>query len=163
VQANEFIAGFKDYVSLWKANTLAAYRLQANDIVIARSGTVGRSCVIPSELEPAPIMSTNLIRLRLNEKVISPNIISQLFNGSRLIEKHKDLECRGSTRSFFTQKILSRLKIPVPPKIEQEAILDCLDSLQTQIKKMKNLRENALKEFDALLPAILDKAFKGEL
>ncbi|MBP5974037.1 restriction endonuclease subunit S [Brasilonema sp. CT11] len=163
VQANRFVPGFIDYVSPWKAQTLSSYKLQPDDIVIARSGTVGRSCVVPLGLEPAPIISTNLIKLRLDKQTFLPELLCRLFNGSRLIERHKDSECRGSTRSFFTQTILLRLKIPVPPIPEQCRIVAYLDELQAKVNTMKRHREEAMKELDALLPSILDKAFKGEL
>jgi type I restriction enzyme S subunit len=163
VQANCFIPGFSDYVSLWKAEMLSSYKLEADDIVIARSGTVGRSCVVPPGFDRAPIMSTNLIRLRLDKQSFLPDLLCRLFNGSRLIEDHKESECRGSTRSFFTQKILLKLQIPVPPLPEQRHIVAYLDNLQAKVDEMKRLREGSMKEFDALLPSILDKAFKGEL
>jgi hypothetical protein len=35
--------------------------------------------------------------------------------------------------------------------------------LQSKVGSMRRLRQESLKELDALLPAILDKAFKGEL
>jgi type I restriction enzyme S subunit len=46
---------------------------------------------------------------------------------------------------------------------EQRQIVSYLDSIQSKVNQAKKLRGDALKEFDALLPAILDKAFKGEL
>jgi type I restriction enzyme S subunit len=76
---------------------------------------------------------------------------------------HKDSEGRGSTRSFFTQKILLKIQIPVPPLSEQRRLVAYLNELQVKVDAMKRLRENAIAELDALLPSILDKAFKGEL
>jgi type I restriction enzyme S subunit len=58
------------------------------------------------------------------------------------------------------------MNIPFPSNLslqEQEELVIYFDDLKAQINQMKVFRENALKEFDALLPAILDKAFKGEL
>jgi len=163
VQANRFVPGFTDYVSWQKAEQLSSYRLQEDDIVVARSGTVGRSCVVPSGLDPAPVMSTNLIRLRLNASRFLPELLCHLFNGSRLIEYHKESECRGSTRSFFTQKILSRLQVPVPPLSEQRRIVAYLDDLQARVDAVKQHQAATAAALNALLPSILDQAFKGEL
>lgn len=66
------------------------------------------------------------------------------------------------TRKLETPKLLN-LKIPVPPLSEQCRIVTYLNKLQTKVDTMKHLREEAIKETDALLPSILDKAFKGEL
>ena len=55
------------------------------------------------------------------------------------------------------------LKIPVPSLAEQRRITAKLDTLQTELDKLKHLQVETAAEFDALLPSILDKAFKGEL
>jgi type I restriction enzyme S subunit len=163
VQANLFVPGFTDYVAHQKAASLSAYKLREEDIVIARSGTVGRACLVPGCLDPMPIMSTNLIRLRLDQRRFLPRLLCMLFNGSRLIEKHKDSECRGSSRTFFTQKILSRLRLPIPPTSEQRRIVAYLDDLQAKVDIVKGLQEESEKELNALMPSILSKAFAGEL
>jgi type I restriction enzyme S subunit len=163
VQANRFVPGFADYVTTQKASELSSYELQEGDIVVARSGTVGRSCIVPSGLDPVPIMSTNLIRLRLNTRAFLPELLCRLFNGSRLIEHHKESECRGSTRSFFTQRILSKLRIPVPPLPEQHRIVVYLHELQAKAAELTALQDATQVELDALLPSVLDCAFKGEL
>ena len=38
-----------------------------------------------------------------------------------------------------------------------------LDSLQEKIEALKDLQAETTTELDALLPSVLDKAFKGEL
>ncbi len=45
----------------------------------------------------------------------------------------------------------------------QRRILAELDALQSRLIGMKRLQAETAAELDALLPAILDKAFKGEL
>ena len=42
-------------------------------------------------------------------------------------------------------------------------ILTELDVLQAEVDALKRLQAETAAELDALLPAILDKAFKGEL
>lgn len=56
-------------------------------------------------------------------------------------------------------KALENIQVPIP-LFEKQL---WFDDLQTKIHTMKQLREEAIKELDALLPSILDKAFKGEL
>ena len=58
---------------------------------------------------------------------------------------------------------LKFLQIPVPPQKEQRRIVAYLDALQTQVDALKKLQAQTAAELDALLPAILDRAFKGEL
>jgi type I restriction enzyme, S subunit len=61
-------------------------------------------------------------------------------------------------QSFLEEKL-----IPVPPLAEQRRIVAELDALQAEVDALKRLQAETAAELDALLPAILDKAFKGEL
>jgi type I restriction enzyme S subunit len=54
-----FVAGNKIFVSEQKACDLESFSVDANDIVISRSGTVGEICKIPHGLGKA-FISTNL-------------------------------------------------------------------------------------------------------
>ena len=46
---------------------------------------------------------------------------------------------------------------------EQHRIVAHLDNLQTKVDALKRLQAETATELDALLPSVLDKAFKGEL
>jgi type I restriction enzyme S subunit len=50
-----------------------------------------------------------------------------------------------------------------PKKDEQLRIVAYLDSLQAKIDKLKHHQADSAEKVDALLPAILDRAFKGQL
>lgn len=50
-----------------------------------------------------------------------------------------------------------------PPLIEQHRIVAYLNSLQAKIKAVKQHQVTTAAALDALLPSILDRAFKGEL
>jgi len=160
---NKFRSGFTDYITTEKAKLLSSYVLEEGDIAVARSGTVGRSCVVPKGLNPKPIMSSNLIRIRIDKNVFLPELMCQILNGSKLVKRHIDKECRGSTRIFFTQKILNKFQIPTPPLDEQRRIVAYLDSVQARLESLRELQSATGEELSALLPSVLDRAFKGEL
>jgi type I restriction enzyme S subunit len=61
-------------------------------------------------------------------------------------------------QSFLEQKL-----IPVPPLSEQRRIVAELDALQAEVDSVKRLQAETAADLDALLPSILDRAFKGEL
>jgi type I restriction enzyme S subunit len=50
-----------------------------------------------------------------------------------------------------------------PPLPEQRRIVAHLDALQAKVDDLKKLQTETATELDALLPSILDKAFKGAL
>jgi type I restriction enzyme S subunit len=58
---------------------------------------------------------------------------------------------------------ISSTGIPVPPLPEQRQIVAELDALQTRVDSLKKLQAETAAELDALLPSVLDKAFRGDL
>ena len=50
-----------------------------------------------------------------------------------------------------------------PTPADQQQFLVELDALQAEVDALKRLQAETAAELDALLPSILDKAFKGEL
>ncbi|SRR6266702_5988342 len=66
------------------------------------------------------------------------------------------------TRKLNTDKLLA-FEIPVPTIQEQKSTLAELDALQTKVDSVKALQSETATELNAMLRAILDKGFKGDL
>ena len=58
---------------------------------------------------------------------------------------------------------LKTLPIPVPSLEEQRRVVAYLDGLQAQVSALREAQSTTEMELSALMPSILDKAFKGEL
>jgi type I restriction enzyme S subunit len=63
----------------------------------------------------------------------------------------------------LNQKQLFAFDLRYPPLDEQRRIVAYLDDLQARVDALKRLQAEAAAELDALLPSILDRAFRGEL
>lgn len=72
-------------------------------------------------------------------------------------------ECQGGAQPNWNGALIKNLVIALPPLSEQRCIIEELDSLQAQVDSLKQLQTETAAELDALLPALLDRAFKGEL
>lgn len=68
-----------------------------------------------------------------------------------------------ATLPIINQRRIGEFEIPVPPLVEQRRLIACFDELQAQVDDVTALQDASQMELDALLPSILDKAFKGEL
>ena len=60
-------------------------------------------------------------------------------------------------------EMTKQMDVPLPPFPEQRRIVAELDALQTEVDTLKRQQAETAAELDALLPAILDRAFKGQL
>jgi type I restriction enzyme S subunit len=151
----------KIFVSEAKAKELRNFTVKENDIIISRSGTVGEICCIPKKMENS-IISTNLIKVSLNKRIINPKLFVYLFQGGDVRQQVFDL-CKGSSRAFLNQTILKSLSIPYCEINEQDAIIDTIESRLSMVEKMDESINQNLLQAEALRQSILKRAFEGKL
>lgn len=137
------------------------YRLSDGDIVFARTGaTTGKSYLVRKP--PESVFASYLIRIRPGERVLSEYIWwyfqsssywSSVFNG---IENGNRPNMNGSK--------LGELKIPFPrSKKTQRQIVSRLEALAEKMSELRHLQTTAEAELSIFQPALLAKAFRGEL
>lgn len=87
-----------------------------------------------------------------------------------ILMRHKDFKKDAETHFKGTagqqrvpQSFLQQKVIPIPPLPEQRRIVAYLDEIQAKVDALRRLQEETGAELDALMPAVLDRAFKGEL
>lgn len=152
----------KIFVTKDKAKELKSFEVKGGDIIISRSGTVGEICILPENVEYG-LISTNLMKIVLDNEIIDSKFFCWLFDGSPLvIDKLREL-CTGSTRIFLTQTILKQLDYPLPPFKEQQEIIHRVEQLFAFADKIEARYTKAKSMLDKLPQSILAKAFRGEL
>jgi type I restriction enzyme S subunit len=108
-------------------------------------------------------MTGHLFRVRFDQSRCDPHFAFAALRGARSIRSQVFDQVRGATRPGFNTTLLSNVKLPVPPLPEQRRIVAYLDDLQAKVDQLKTLQAQTAAELDALLPSILDRAFRGEL
>ncbi|BAY22638.1 type I restriction-modification enzyme S subunit [Calothrix sp. NIES-2100] len=141
------------------------------DILIACSaaGCLGRVAYYTAS-EIVASTDTHIAIARANREIILAEYLYAYLKGFQGQVQLRSREKGDWTREKVGFRLtelnvadMRRIPIPLPPLPEQRRIVAYLDELQTKLDTMQQLREQAMKELDALLPSILDKAFKGEL
>jgi type I restriction enzyme S subunit len=136
------------------------YLLKPNDLVFARTGaTTGKSFVIHEC--PEAIFASYLIRLRVRDTV-SVDYLYRYFQSTSYWKQIAD-ESKGTGQPNLNGSKLVKLKVPIAPPDEQRRIVAELNALQAEVDALKRLQAETSAELDALLPALLDRAFKGDL
>ena len=151
-----------DHVTEEKASELARYVLRSGDVLFTRSGTVGRSAVVPDYAD-GWLMTGHILRIRIDQTRCLPTYLFYAFRGSRAVQDQVEGSTRGATRGGFNTSLLASVELPLPPIPEQRRIVAHLDGLQAKVDDLRKTQADTAAELDALLPSILDKAFKGEL
>lgn len=103
------------------------------------------------------------IRVPLPRDRISPEFFVSIWNSSATRARIEESAKTTSGIWKINQGQIASTPIPIPPLPEQRRIVAELDALQAQVDTLKRLQAETGAELDALLPAVLDRAFKGEL
>ncbi|MBX9259287.1 restriction endonuclease subunit S [Desmonostoc muscorum CCALA 125] len=166
-QANAIIdeADFK-YLEVSEQDAVK-YKLEPGDLLACRyNGNLhytGKFALYKAYSGKEHLYPDKLIRFRVDTNNIMPEFARLALNSAK---------CRKIIESFCATTAgniglsagnLKTVPVPVPPLLEQHRIVAYFEELQTKVDTMKRLREQAMIELDALLPSILDKAFKGGL
>lgn len=69
----------------------------------------------------------------------------------------------GTAQPALNGERVKQMMVPLPPPAEQRRIVAELDFLQSKVNALKRLQAETSAELEALLPSILDRAFKGDL
>jgi len=146
-------------------------QLKDNDILIACSaaGCIGRVAQYKDDGRVAST-DTHVAIARANTEVIDPEYLYAYLNGAQGQYQLRSRE-RGDWQrekiSFRLAELnlndLRQVPVPVPPFENQKRIVAELHKIQSEIDQIKQLHAETAAELDALLPALLDRAFKGEL
>ena len=118
-------------------------------------------------------IATNKKRILQRPAVLDPNMMGVFAKDERqlapefLFKWFGNLDLASMQTGTSVPQInkgdLAPLSIPVPPLPEQRRIVAELDALQAEVDALKRLQAETAVELDALLPSILDRAFKGEI
>ena len=144
----------------------ALFQVQKGDVYIVRGNgskdLCGRAGLV-TEDTCGLIFPDLFIRISLPTDQILPEFFVAVWNSSTI---RSVIEEKAKTTSGIwkiNQGHILSTHIPVPPLLEQHLIVAELQALQTEMDAIRTLQSKTAEELDALLPAILDRAFKGEL
>ena len=158
----KFVPGNKIFVTKSKAQELESFRLEVGDVIISRSGTVGEICKVPEGWDNS-LISTNLIRVSLNNSAMNEDFFVYLFQGGgHVMQQVKDL-CKGSSREFLNQTILLSIIFPLPNPIEQQQVVSEIESCLSIADQLELTITDGLQQAESLRQSILKKAFAGQL
>ena len=147
----------KDYFASLKDHRLP----KRGDILFSAVGaTLGIPAIVDSD-EPFCFQRHVAILKPSRDKLASRFAWHMLR--SRTVSEKTWASTTGSAQPTVPLRAIRELPLPVPPLPEQRRIVAELDALQAEVDALKRLQAGTAAELDALLPALLDKAFKGEL
>ena len=146
-------------VSEEKATELHRYKLNRDDIVIARRGDLSK-CAIITEIEEGWLCGTGSFFLHI--PLVEPKYF-ELFYLSDYMQSKLDKECVGATMNNLNQGVLGNVLFMLPPHAEQKRILSEVQKWFSLIDTLKESREDLFQIIEKTKAKVLDLAIQGEL
>lgn len=135
-------------------------RAEMGDVLLSKDGTIGVPCIVDTEREFSFFVSVALIKPKRG--VLDGEFLTWVIRAPYLQERIV-ARSRGDMIRHLVLREIRDLVIPVPPIVEQRRIVLELSRLQDQVDGLTAMHRTSSVEVDALVPTVLDRAFRGEL
>jgi type I restriction enzyme S subunit len=143
---------------------LAELLLEPGDILFNEGGDIdklGRGWVWGSEIKPY-VFQNHVFRARLNDRLFSPRFFSW-YGNSRGYDYFLSRGKQTTNLASINKSVLSALPVPLPPAEEQAEIVRHVEVLFAYADRLEARYTAARSQVERLTPALLAKAFRGEL
>jgi type I restriction enzyme, S subunit len=138
----------------------ARARLRRDDILLSIRGTVGRVCVVPTDLNNANITQDTA---RLSIQTILDVGYVKWFLRAPQTQKRMQKAIKGVAVRGINIGEVRALQMPIPPFSEQQEIVRRVEALFKKADRIEERYQKAKTQVDKLTQSILAKAFRGEL
>jgi type I restriction enzyme, S subunit len=141
------------------------YELNPGDLVISMTGTrekrdYGFIAIVPDN--HLLLLNQRVGRFVIHRE-IDHNYLFQFLRSPFFRDRLFPSATGTANQANIGNGDIERINFAPPPLSEQQQIVADLEVLQAKIDQLKCLQAETSKELDAILPSVLDKAFKGKL
>ena len=145
------------YISDEVYNQIKRYTISSKDVYISIAGTIGKSGIIPKELEGANL-TENACKLVLDS--CAYKYFVYYFTKSTLFLNQIKKLTMISAQPKLALTRLATVNIPLPPLPTQKLIVSHLDKLSSKVRAIEEKYQKMVEECDALKQAMLRDVFE---
>lgn len=155
---NVFQWGKKRFLTMEKYQNFKQYTIYPRDVIITIMGTVGRSAVIPNDIQTA-INTKHLAAITLDEKKCNPYYLAYSIHSNPFVAYQMKSKSRGAIMDGLNLGIIKGIKLKAAPiKLQND-----FERVYLENKRIVDVLEKNRTEINTLFSSILQKAFNGQL
>lgn len=139
------------------------YLLKYNDVLFNRTNSpelVGKTAIYKGEM-PA-IFAGYLIRIHRKEQLLDADYLNYYLNSNIANDYGKTVVISSVNQANINGAKLKGYPVPLPSLSEQQSIVQKLDALSVETKKLEAIYQKKLEDLEELKKSILQKAFSGK-
>jgi type I restriction enzyme S subunit len=133
---------------------------EPGDVIFTMEAPLGDAAVVPDKRKFSLAQRTLL--LRPDRSLVEPRFLARVLT-SPDVREDIYAKATGTTVKGIASKRLKQVLLPIPALVTQQQIITHLDEIQGKTNVLDILQAETSAELDALMPSILDRAFRGEL
>lgn len=133
---------------------------QNGDVLITKSGTIGRTCIVDTTKEFSLFVSVALLKPK-KDMILSQYLMYALDNYISHIDIKQDVK-GGVIKNLHIEDI-KKIVIQLPTLPEQQRIVEEIEKRFTVADELEKAVNEGLEKADKLKQSILKKAFEGKL
>lgn len=137
---------FKDndtFISEEKFNEMKGFTVNSGDVLITTRGTIGKVAIVPQNA-PEGILHPCIIKFRVNEDLIMPELLKLIFNESDFVKDQFTLMSNATTIEVIYSYSLKDIILPVIPTEEQKKIYNYLSKKCATIDAIITEKQSSL-------------------
>jgi type I restriction enzyme S subunit len=152
----------ENYITDEKYADLKAFTIHPGDLLITTRGTIGHCALFPSDAELG-ILHPCLIRAQPDFRKIIPEYLAMLIQDSFLVKTQLAIMSNATTIDVIYSDSLKRVRLPVPPLLEQEKILSLVGCMVGVLNRLLEVVERSIDKLREYRMTLISAAVTGKI
>jgi type I restriction enzyme S subunit len=148
------------YVSAEVHRQIRRYVIYSSDLYISIAGTIGKTGIIPAELDGANL-TENACRLVFHSGI--SNLFVYYFTTTQDFAEQAGLNTRTSAQPKLALSRLATIRLGIPSTYEQQELAYSFEKLRVEIRRLESIYERKIAALERLKKSLLYQAFAGRL
>lgn len=151
------LSNIRYFINENKYNEMLAFKVEANDILLSCSGTIGESVIIPIDYKEG-IINQALLRIRLFREDLNINYFKYYMDSFLFQTLITDNSHGSAMKNIASMNVINKIPVPVPSESEQEKIVLMLNSKLRVLDQTIEMKYKVLELLEQQRQSIITEA-----